>query len=49
MSAWEEWDHPGKGHGKGRDHPVVPEPSFYGSFFLFVLLAAVLVRRYCRK
>ena len=35
--------------GKGKDHPIVPEASSYGLFFIGVMLIAMGLSRYLNR
>lgn len=39
----------GKGKGKGKDWPVVPEATSYGALFVGIALVALLLSRYLNR
>jgi hypothetical protein len=39
----------GNGKGKGKGHPIVPEASSYGLFFIGIILVALISSRYLNR
>lgn len=39
----------GKSDGKGKGHPIVPEASSYGLFFMGLVIAALCLSRYLNR
>lgn len=39
----------GMNPGKGKGHPIVPEPASYGLFFMGLVIAALCLGRYLNR